>query len=652
MGRQEDGSFDARGGDAVLVAELHSEESKEATFVHPEARALFNKVPCLRHIPLFGEAAEGYGPKPVLSIGLSYFLCKGLANGLVGGSIIAMFLNRFTVEGLVYQRLTNIAGMGWSVKPLLAAISDIFPFFGYTKRWYMFVANLVGPAFSLGFALLPAQPSSAAIASVFLFFSGLSRACTDILSQGLYSRMMRRVPGPGPALVSWVWWFIILAGLFVSVIVGPLGDAGIPQISPMIGSAVQLLVAPFFLFNWFGELPNREERYIDAHVLHEQKLKEAKDTPPVADDNDPIDVNGGMVERQVTNSEPVTGPNADGGEAAVKPFVFREPRECCCGVFQMNEEVLERNKRETIYSVLIAFFVVGVAITSLFGSRLHLLIAAAVVSVGHCSFNFYALSWAVAKVNLFSYLHNASTVSFGGAVTPFFLSGPDCNPGGPHFNLFFLQTVGGTVGSVTSALGVVLFNYFLSKKTYRMTYFLTLVFLIVSNIFDFIIVMRWNRPYVSDYLIYFCCDVVISPVIGMMHWMPLTIILSRLCPRGSESTVYAILAASSNFGGTVGSSLGSVIMEYALPVKTLVPCDFANVKWLVLISGFVAPCIQIPLIFTLLPDARMDEELDGDGKPVRKVAADVSPEGKETVCEGDSDVTPNAEGNGIAPKRS
>nr|UBK24796.1 folate transporter 3 [Trypanosoma congolense] len=564
---------------------------------------------------MFGEATEGYGAKPVLAVGLIYFLCKGLSNSLFNGSLIAMFLSRFGVEGLIFQRYANLVSMGWSVKPLTAVVSDILSFFGYTKRWYMFAACVVGPVFSLAFGLLPAKTSSAAIGSVFVFFFSFCQANVDILSEGHYSRMMRRVPAAGPALVSWVWWFIASGVFIASFIVGPLGDAKIPQISPLISCAVQLMALPLFLLNWLGELPNREERYNDACLLHTHGEDEKKEScnPPDGEGHRETSPHDNSKQPPTTNQPNMLahdlGEGRESGELP-KMLAFKEPRGCFCGVFHINEEVFHRNRRATMYSVIIACCVIAVATTSIVGSRLHLLIVAVVVSLLHCGVNFYSLSWIIAKANLFGYVSNASTVSFPGAVTPFLLADHDCVPDGPNFSLFFLQTVGSTLSSITSIVGIVLFNYFFSKRTYRMTYFVTLVLLIVSNMIDLVIVMRWNRPYVSDHVVYLLGNVIIFPVIGMLNWMPTTILLSRLCPRGSESTVYAILAASSNLGNSMGNVIGSVVMEYALPVKTRVPCDFGNLKWLIVIAGFLSPCIQIPLIFVLLPDARMCDDID------------------------------------------
>ncbi|ORC90302.1 pteridine transporter, partial [Trypanosoma theileri] len=169
----------------------------------------------------------------------------------------------------------------------------------------------------------------------------------------------------------------------------------------------------------------------------------------------------------------------------------------------------------------------------------------------------------------------------------------------------FYQTVAGIIGVVASICGITLFNYIFSKRTYWMTFIVTALLLVMSNFFDLIIVMRWNKPRVTDYVVFILGDAVLSQVISMLNWMPLFVLLSRLCPRGSESTVYAILAASGNLGQSMASIIGTLIMEYRLPVVTKPPCNYDNLKWIIVVGGFCVPLLQIPLIFFLIPRARM-----------------------------------------------
>ncbi|PWV11455.1 putative folate/pteridine transporter [Trypanosoma cruzi] len=199
---------------------MSAEETVPARSVHIDARALFSALPCLRRAPIFGTSVEAFGPKCVLSMGLSEFLCKGVADFLIRCSLFPMFRRRYGVDAMTYQRMANLASMGWSMKPITAMFSDIFSFFGYTKRWYLAVSCVVGAAFALAFALLPPAKASAAPAAAFVFLTSFTKANVDILTQGHYSRLIRRIPLAGSSLVSWVWWWVLLGSLVASVIAG------------------------------------------------------------------------------------------------------------------------------------------------------------------------------------------------------------------------------------------------------------------------------------------------------------------------------------------------------------------------------------------------------------------------------------------------
>ncbi|PWV11450.1 putative folate/pteridine transporter [Trypanosoma cruzi] len=107
---------------------MSAEETVPARSVHIDARALFSALPCLRRAPIFGTSVEAFGPKCVLSMGLSEFLCKGVADFLIRCSLFPMFRRRYGVDAMTYQRMANLASMGWSMKPITAMFSDIFSF--------------------------------------------------------------------------------------------------------------------------------------------------------------------------------------------------------------------------------------------------------------------------------------------------------------------------------------------------------------------------------------------------------------------------------------------------------------------------------------------------------------------------------------------
>ncbi|RNF20670.1 putative folate/pteridine transporter [Trypanosoma conorhini] len=483
---------------------LSAEETVPVRPVHAEARTLFNAAPFLRYFPIFGASVEAFGPRCVLSVGLSEFLCKGVADYLVRFSLYPMFMVRFGVDAMTYQRMSNLATMGWSMKPLAAMFSDIFSFFGYTKRWYLAVSCVVGAAFAVAFGVLPATKASAPPAAVFVFLTCFTKAAVDILTQGHYSRLMRRIPHAGPSLVSWVWWWVLLGSLVASVIVGPLADARLEWVGVMVAAVLQFLATFFFVMNWYGENTNRSNRAEDARFLRVGLAEAAKDP------NAKLQEDGGVVVAEVGDHAMLGLSNevcVDEEEEEVPPLPT-----CCCGVFEVNKEVARRNWSMVVYCLLVTAGAVAMALVTLFGNIWALLGACIAVSVFICGFGFFALPLVIAKANLYSFVSTAAYIQLPGALDSFYMAKPDCLPDGPHFSYFFYNTVGSIIGTVCGIAGVVLFRYVFSKRSYRVTFVVTTLVAVVASIFDLIIVERWNRPRVSDHVVYVLGDQVVAGV--------------------------------------------------------------------------------------------------------------------------------------------
>ncbi|CCW65231.1 unnamed protein product [Phytomonas sp. EM1] len=240
-----------------------------------------------------------------------------------------------------------------------------------------------------------------------------------------------------------------------------------------------------------------------------------------------------------------------------------------------------------------------------------------VVSVVCSVMSFWALPRTIAKVNVFNYFSGVVCISFPG-ISKFYIAGPDCVPGGPHFSLTFLYVVCTIISTVSSLIGIVVFKYFFSKSNYRVITISTTLVLLPFVLPEIAMLQRWNiKIGIPDHAFYIGTSTVISPLIGMISWMATVILLSRLCPRGSESTVYAILAGFSNLSSTTSTSIGAILMEYVWPIKSKPPCDFSNAVWLVIIGSILAPLLIIPLTL-LLPNVRVCDDIDIDGNVVSK----------------------------------
>lgn len=626
--------------------QLSAEESVPARYVHPQSLKLFQScngnLNWIRKFPILGGAIETYGPWFILTLDTTYFFSKGIAYGLVGIAINPLFLYRYNCTSLEYQRYYTVSRMGWSIKPFTAVISDSFSFFGYKKRWFLTFSAALGGVFSIAMAALPATHASAIPGAIFSLLVGYGQANVDILSEGLYSRKMRRWPEAGPQLVSTVWVMIYIAGIISSCVQGPVTDAGLPQVGMYICGVAMLVCIPFFAVNGMDEETNRTEREYDAMMLKktreaerkeaaERKMKNRQESKEgVPGESSPENENYYQDEKLPFEdvNEALKAEEELNNELKHQSFLSGEEEEeleipsCFGGRIEFNKEVVVRNWRLALFSAVMTAVVVATAIITLLSSSYPLLgisIAGTIILNGML---FWSLPYVVAKAGLFGFINQALYVNINGPLQSFYISDEKCNPGGPDFSYTFFNTTTGVIGYVTGTLGVIAFSYIFSKRSYRLTFCVTVFAEIVGSVFDLILVKRWNLPAIPDHYMYVFGDAVIYQVAYMFAWMPFVVLLAQLCPRGSEAIVYSLLAANSNFGQTIAGEIGTLMMQFVWPVPADLEegvCNFSNLWKLIVFGHMGLPFGIIISVFFLIPEARICDELDPHtGKAVKR----------------------------------
>jgi folate/biopterin transporter len=635
---------------------------------HPEAAVLAARYPWTAHIPLFGASSRGLGPKGTIALGLCYFLNKGLGSYLVNYCRYAMFRNRFGIDGTRYQRLSTLYTMGWSVKAFSASVSDTVALFGYTKRWYSAGSCVVGAAFALAFGLLPAKAASANTGAGFMFLTNFCMANIDILSEGHYSRILRKRPAAGPALVSWIWVFIFAASLISAVIQGPVSDKSIPQIGLFISAGAQVLTVFFFIFNWYGERLNKIERYEDYLAAEAERKtllgSTGSDTEPTATagvkdlhpelesnpehshpTNATAHANFGV--EAALSDELVMGTafmraEADADEDEGLHTFVNSPymSTLCLGALEVNKEVFFRNWRLFVYSAIMVSCVVVQCLVTVFGNSHDLGWSSLAVAVTCCAVAFWACTLVAAKAIVFVFLDMLLYLQLPGVMDSFYMAKPSCYPEGPHFTYTFYNTIGSVIANIAGIVGVTAFTYIFSKHSYFMVFVVTTILKVLGSIFDIIIVKRWNRDIgIPDHAMYIMGDSIVFQVCKELAWMPVVLLFSRICPRGSESMIYALAAGFSNMGQSMSSTIGSLFIELVWPVKTtgVNGCDFHNVPMLLLVSHILMPLAIVPLSFLLLPRARICDDIDVDGHAIRKPTKDVEAAGESSSLQDAND---------------
>ncbi|KAK7197724.1 putative pteridine transporter [Novymonas esmeraldas] len=624
------------------VAATALAKQQEEEYVHPDAARLFAACPWMTHIPLFGPSSKGLGPKCTVALSGCFFLNKGIGGYLVNYCRYAMFRSRFGIDGTRYQRLSTLRAMGWSVKAFSACISDTFALFGYTKRWYCAGSCIAGAAFALAFGLLPAKESSANTGAGFMFLTCFCMANIDIMSDGHYSRLLRKRPAAGPALVSWIWAFIFLASLVAAGIQGPLADAGIPQVALYISAACQVLTVFFFIFNWYGERTNRVERHEDVmlEAAEKRKLLAQENAAAASADAMAREPTSTLTKEAEPTSDGVLGEAEQGSEklrseTALEPLRTADDDDTedevdqssyitslCCGAVEVNHEVFLRNWRLYVYSAVMVCAVVVQCVVTVYGSSHQLGWSSLAVALTCCGMAFWACSLVAAKAIVFVFLDMLLYLQLPGVMDSFYMAPKSCYPEGPHFTYVFYNTVGAIIGDIGGVCGVVAFSYIFSKRSYWVTFVVVTTIQVAASVFDIILVKRWNLAIgIPDHAMYILGDSIVFEVCYQMAWVPVVLLFARICPRGSESMIYALASGFSNMGQSISSAIGSLFIELVWPIKTKGVCDFSNVPMLLLVAHILLPLLIIPASILLLPRARICDEIDSEGRPVHRKPA-------------------------------
>lgn len=510
---------------------------------------------------------DDFGGRFLLLLTFMSFGVKGFASFAEHLSVLGYFKEQMHVDAAAYQRFDAIGNVGWVVKGILGAVSDAYPFMGYHKRYYMVGFSLVAGVAILSMTFLKHEASMAAVGALFLFVSNAGVAGLDTLCEGKYTEFMAKKPEGGSRIVSWILFWEASGGVAASALAGPVlnvvhADAVLWTVAPVV-----LLFSVPLLLGWLPEVPRR--------------------------------------------SHTITQRAAEGEEAAAIA-----KRWCPWFLPQMTAG----NRSIVLLGIGVGLNAIAYVIISLLVKERTIVLAYLLLTcLPTIAISFRVLPAVTAKANLLMFLIKATNPTIHGALTYFYTAHGDCVANGPHFSDTFYETWTGIAGFGAQLLGVFCFQMFLSRAPFKRALNISVALTVVSGIFDVVIVRRWNiAAGVSDQVAYMFGNGIASPLIIMLGVMPAVILTSKVCPRGMESTSFALLAGITSLGSMVASSLGNILADVfkirtvvtVLPDGTVLPCDFSELAWLVVLCGMVLPCLAFPAIHYLSPSRNLNDSFD------------------------------------------
>lgn len=215
------------------------------------------------------------------------------------------------------------------------------------------------------------------------------------------------------------------------------------------------------------------------------------------------------------------------------------------------------------------------------------------------------------NANLYIFFDSILYIGLKGPLDYWYTADATCVPDGPHFSFTYYNALANIVSSASALIAVMLFQRTLSRGSFQTAFCTTIALKICTSVFDIAILHRVNLRFgVPDNVAFMLGDAVLFQAANILEFIPSVVLISKVCPPGIEAAVYALLASYQNLGHIVARALG-VVMQDAMGIRTTSPCDFSALPKAVALGHCLIPAFSIPLVFLLVPNKKMTDDVGG-----------------------------------------
>jgi len=209
----------------------------------------------------------------------------------------------------------------------------------------------------------------------------------------------------------------------------------------------------------------------------------------------------------------------------------------------------------------------------------------------------------IAKLSAYILLQGSLTWSIATLEYFFYTDDAEAYPEGPNFSTMFYNSVLGPMAALATMASIAMYRRYLSNWSYRNLLVCGNFAALIARLMEAAMFARLNTAVgISDYALLLNGHA--DARVQLWQWLPCSVLVSLVCPKGMEATVSALLGACHVFTVTVGSSCGALLLE-ALGVNpgggAGESAQFENAGLAALIVA-VLPLTTVPLVFVLVPD--------------------------------------------------
>ncbi len=147
------------------------------------------------------------------------------------------------------------------------------------------------------------------------------------------------------------------------------------------------------------------------------------------------------------------------------------------------------------------------------------------------------------------------------------------------------------VTSLASLLGIFIFQNYLKSVPFRRILGWSTVIAASLGMTTLLLVTHANRALGIDDHWFSLGDSLILTVVGQITWMPVLVLSARLCPKGVEATLFALLMSIWNLSGLLSHELGALLTSWLGVTET----NFDKL-WLLVIITNLSTLLPLPFL--------------------------------------------------------
>ena len=147
------------------------------------------------------------------------------------------------------------------------------------------------------------------------------------------------------------------------------------------------------------------------------------------------------------------------------------------------------------------------------------------------------------------------------------------------------------VTSLASLCGIFIFQKYLKEVPFRKILGWSTVIAAVLGMTTLLLVTHANRDLGISDRVFSLSDSLILTVMGQITWMPVLVLSARLCPKGIEATLFALLTSVWNLSMLLSHEFGALLTHLLGVTET----NFDNL-WLLVIITNLSTLLPLPFI--------------------------------------------------------